>query len=149
MDSLATDPYKTHDVASRRSRRADSSATSPRLPHETGSAKSKADTLDFRIPSLANGRFGPASQVSRGYTAIDKKVDAFFDRPIERDRPYLGIDATTSRGCAYERIVVIVIGAAVNTERTPEVLSGDLRFARRSAPVSPSYSKRPGNAGEP
>lgn len=54
-----------------------------------------------------------------------------------------------SRGCAYERIVVIVIGAAVNTERTPEVLSGDLRFARRSAPVSPSYSKRPGNAGEP
>jgi putative transposase len=37
------------------------------------------------------------SQVSRLCAELDERVNAFLNRPVEGDRPYLRIDATTSR----------------------------------------------------
>jgi len=64
------------------------------------------------------------SQVSRLCGEIDERVNAFLDRPIEGDWPYLWIDATYVKSREAGRIVskAVIIAVAVNTEGVREVL---------------------------
>jgi len=64
------------------------------------------------------------SQVSRLCGEIDERVQAFLDRPIEGDWPYLWIDATYVKSREAGRIVskAVIIAIAVNTDGVREVL---------------------------
>jgi putative transposase len=64
------------------------------------------------------------SQVSRLCAEIDERVNAFLDRPLEGDWPYLWIDATYVKCREAGRIVskAVIIAVAVNTEGQREVL---------------------------
>jgi putative transposase len=64
------------------------------------------------------------SQVSRLCTEIDERVNAFLNRPIEGDWPYLWIDATYLKVREAGRIVsvAVIIAVAVNTDGMREVL---------------------------
>jgi putative transposase len=64
------------------------------------------------------------SQVSRLCAEIDERVDAFLNRPLEGDWPYLWIDATYVKVREAGRIVSVatIIAVAVNTEGRREVL---------------------------
>jgi len=64
------------------------------------------------------------SQVSRLCEEIDERVNAFLERPLEGDWPYLWIDATYVKVRQGGRIVSVatIIAVAVNTEGRREVL---------------------------
>lgn len=64
------------------------------------------------------------SQVSRLCTEIDERVNAFLNRPIEGNWPYLWIDATYMKVRQAGRIVsvAVIIAVAVNTDGVLEVL---------------------------
>ena len=64
------------------------------------------------------------SQVSRLCAEIDERVNAFLDRPIEGDWPYLWIDATYLKSRQAGRIVsvAVIIAVGVNTDGRREVL---------------------------
>jgi len=64
------------------------------------------------------------SQVSRLCEDIDERVDAFLDRPIEGDWPYIWIDATYVKVRQNGRIVsvAVIIAVGVNTDGRREVL---------------------------
>jgi len=64
------------------------------------------------------------SQVSRLCEEIDERVNAFLERPLEGDWPYLWIDATYVKTRQAGRIVSVatIIAVAVNTEGRREVL---------------------------
>jgi putative transposase len=64
------------------------------------------------------------SQVSRLCAEIDGRVNAFLNRPIEGDWPYLWIDATYLKVREAGRIVsvAVIIAVAVNTDGVREVL---------------------------
>jgi len=64
------------------------------------------------------------SQVSRLCSEIDERVQAFLNRPIEGDWPYLWIDATYVKVREAGRIVpvAVIIAVAVNTSGVREVL---------------------------
>jgi putative transposase len=64
------------------------------------------------------------SQVSRLCAEIDERVNAFLERPIEGDWPYLWIDATYIKVRQAGRIVSVaaIIAVAVNTDGVREVL---------------------------
>lgn len=64
------------------------------------------------------------SQVSRLCADIDERVNAFLERPIEGDWPYLWIDATYLKVRRAGRIVSVaaIIAVAVNTDGVREVL---------------------------
>jgi putative transposase len=64
------------------------------------------------------------SQVSRLCGEIDERVQAFLNRPIEGEWPYLWIDATYVKTRCAGRIVpvAVIIAVAVNTDGRREVL---------------------------
>jgi putative transposase len=64
------------------------------------------------------------SQVSRLCADIDERVQAFLNRPIEGDWPYLWIDATYMKVREAGRIVsvAVIIAVGVNTDGVREVL---------------------------
>ncbi|HLY43328.1 MAG TPA: IS256 family transposase [Terracidiphilus sp.] len=64
------------------------------------------------------------SQVSRLCEEIDERVNAFLERPLEGDWPYLWIDATYVKVRQGGRIVSVatIIAVAVNSEGRREVL---------------------------
>ncbi len=64
------------------------------------------------------------SQVSRLCADIDERVNAFLNRPIEGDWPYLWIDATYVKVRSGGRIVsvAVIIAVGVNTDGTREIL---------------------------
>jgi putative transposase len=64
------------------------------------------------------------SQVSRLCEEIDERVNAFLERPLEGDWPYLWIDATYVKVRQAGRIisVAVIIAVAVNTEGRREVV---------------------------
>ena len=64
------------------------------------------------------------SQVSRLCAEIDERVQAFLNRPLEGDWPYLWIDATYVKQRDADRIVSVaaIIAVAVNTDGRREVL---------------------------
>jgi putative transposase len=68
------------------------------------------------------------SQVSRLCEEIDERVNAFLDRPIEGDWPYLWIDATYVKVRQAGRIVsvAVIIAVGVNTDGKREVLGMDV-----------------------
>jgi transposase-like protein len=68
------------------------------------------------------------SQVSRLCAEIDDKVNAFLQRPIEGDWPYLWIDATFVKVRQNGRIVsvAVIIAVGVNSDGRREVLGMDI-----------------------
>jgi transposase-like protein len=64
------------------------------------------------------------SQVSRLCGEIDERVDAFLNRPIEGDWPYLWIDATYVKTRQAGRVVsvAVIIAVGVNADGRREVL---------------------------
>jgi putative transposase len=64
------------------------------------------------------------SQVSRLCEEIDKPVQAFLQRPLEGDWPYLWIDATYVKTRQAGRVVsvAVIIAVAVNTDGVREIL---------------------------
>jgi putative transposase len=64
------------------------------------------------------------SQVSRLCAEIDERVNAFLERPIEGDWPYLWIDATYVKVREAGRVVSVaaIIAVGVNTQGNREVL---------------------------
>jgi putative transposase len=64
------------------------------------------------------------SQVSRLCGEIDERVQAFLNRPIEGDWPYLWLDATYVKVRQQGRIVsvAVIVAVAVNTDGRREVL---------------------------
>ena len=68
------------------------------------------------------------SQVSRLCEEIDTRVKAFLERPIERDWPYLWIDATYLKVCRGGRVfsVAVIIATGVNSDGRRKVLGMDI-----------------------
>jgi len=68
------------------------------------------------------------SQVSRLCQEIDERVDAFLDRPIEGEWPYLWIDATYVKVRQDGRIVsvAVIVAVGVNSDGRREVLGMDV-----------------------
>src|SRR5882757_2634150 len=64
------------------------------------------------------------SQVSRLCVEIDDKIDAFLNRPLEGDWPYLWLDATYVKVRQNGRIVsvAVIVAVAVNSDGRREVL---------------------------
>jgi len=64
------------------------------------------------------------SQVSRLCGEIDERVNAFLERPLEGDWPYLWIDATYVKVRSAGRIVsvAVIIAVGVNTDGVREIL---------------------------
>ncbi len=64
------------------------------------------------------------SQVSRLCAEIDERVNAFLNRPLEGDWPYLWIDATYVKVRSSGRIisVSVILAVGVNTDGTRELL---------------------------
>ncbi len=68
------------------------------------------------------------SQVSRLCEEIDEKVQAFLDRPIEGEWPYLWVDATYVKVRQNGRIVsvAVIIAVGVNSDGRREVLGMEI-----------------------
>ncbi len=68
------------------------------------------------------------SQVSRLCEDIDGKVQAFLDRPLEGDWPYLWVDATYVKVRQNGRIVsaAVIVAVGVNSDGRREVLGMDV-----------------------
>jgi putative transposase len=68
------------------------------------------------------------SQVSRLCAEIDDRVQAFLDRPIEGDWPYLWVDATYVKVRQAGRIVsvAVIVAVGVNSDGRREVLGLDI-----------------------
>ncbi len=79
------------------------------------------------------------SQVSRLCAEIDERVNAFLDRPIEGEWPYLWLDATYVKVRQDGRIVSLAatIATAVNTDGRREVLGGTGQGSGRAAAGMP------------
>ncbi len=69
-----------------------------------------------------------SSQVSRLCEEIDERVNAFLDRPIEGDWPYLWIDATYVKVRQNHRVVSVAVTVAVgvNADGRREILGLDI-----------------------
>ena len=76
--------------------------------------------------------------MSRLCEEIDERVQAFLDRPIEGDWPYLWIDATyvnvRSRGRVVSMAVIVAVGV-----RIPEQVGHPIRVTS----ATPSNRSRP------
>jgi len=68
------------------------------------------------------------SQVSRLCEEIDGKIEAFLNRPLEGDWPYLWLDATYIKARTGGRIVsvAVIIAVGVNCDGRREVLGMDI-----------------------
>jgi putative transposase len=75
------------------------------------------------------------SQVSRLCEEIDERVQAFLDRPIEGDWPYLWIDATYVKVRQNGRIVsvAVIVAVGVNSDGRREVLGMDIGASEAEA----------------
>ncbi|WP_299657457.1 transposase, partial [uncultured Jannaschia sp.] len=64
------------------------------------------------------------SQVSRLCEEIDERVQAFLNRPLEGDWPFLWLDATYVKLREGGRIVsmAVIVAVAVNTDGRREIL---------------------------
>jgi transposase-like protein len=89
------------------------------------------------------------SQVSRLCEEIDERVNAFLDRPIESDWPYLWIDATYVKVRQNGRLVSVaaIIAVGVNNDGRREMLGMDVgpseaeTFWAESLDVGPSEAE--------
>ena len=68
------------------------------------------------------------SQVSRLCEEIDERVNAFLDRPLEGEWPYVWLDATYVKVRRNNRIVsvAVIVAVGVNNDRRREVLGMDI-----------------------
>jgi putative transposase len=75
------------------------------------------------------------SQVSRLCEEIDDRVNAFLDRPIEGDWPYLWLDATYVKVRQNSRVVsaAVIVAVGVNSDGRREVLGMDIGASEAEA----------------
>jgi transposase-like protein len=83
--------------------------------------------VDDLVQALG-GTGSSKSQVSRLCQEIDERVNAFLERPIEGEWPYLWIDATYVKVRQNHRIVsvAVIVAVGVNTDGRREVLGLDI-----------------------
>jgi putative transposase len=88
------------------------------------------------------------SQVSRLCAEIDEKVNAFLNRPIEGDWPYLWIDATYVKVRESGRIVsvAVIVAVGVNSDGRREVLGMTIGPSEAETFWTSSYVSSPGVA---
>ena len=84
-------------------------------------------SVDDLVKAMGMGGISK-SQVSRLCEEIDERVNAFLDRPIDGDWPYLWIDATYVKVRDNGRIVsvAVTIAVGVNSDGRREVLGMDI-----------------------
>ncbi len=72
--------------------------------------------------------FGKCRHLPVWHGEIDERVQAFLDRPIEGDWPYLWIDATYVKVRQAGRIisVAVIVAVGVNSDGRREVLGMDI-----------------------
>ena len=77
------------------------------------------------------------SQVSKLCKDIDERVNAFLDRPIDGEWPYLWLDATYLKVRDGGRIVSVaaIIAVAVTTEGRREIVRKPCHYA----PIAPGH----------
>ena len=80
-------------------------------------------SVDDLVKAMGAGGISK-SQVSRLCEEIDERVNAFLERPLEGDWPYIWIDATYVKVRQNHRIVSVaaIIAVGVNTDGRREVL---------------------------
>ncbi len=83
--------------------------------------------VDNLVQAMGGTGISP-SQVSRLCQEIDERVNAFLERPIEGEWPYLWIDATYVKVRQNHRIVsvAVIVAVGVNTDGRREVLGLDI-----------------------
>jgi len=83
------------------------------------------------------------SQVSRLCEEIDGKVNAFLERPLEGDWPYLWIDATYLKVRRGGRVVslAVIIAVAVNSDGRREVLGMEVG-ASEAEPIWTAFLRK-------
>ncbi len=88
------------------------------------------------------------SQVSRLCQEIDERVNAFLERPIEGEWPYLWIDATYVKVRQNHRIVsvAVIVAVGVNTDGRREVLGLDIGPSEAETFWTSSCASWPGAA---
>jgi len=79
--------------------------------------------VDERVPAMGLSGISK-SQASKLCKDIDERVNAFLDRPIDGEWPYLWLDATSLKVRDGGRIVSVaaIIAVAVNTEGRREIV---------------------------
>ena len=84
-------------------------------------------SVDNLVKAMGGGGIS-SSQVSRLCEEIDERVNAFLDRPIEGDWPYLWIDATYVKVRQNHRVVSVAVTVAVgvNGDGRREILGLDI-----------------------
>ena len=84
-------------------------------------------SVDELVKAMGNDGISK-SQVSRLCEEIDEKVNAFLERPIEGDWPYLWIDATYVKVRQNGRVVsvAVIVAVGVNGDGRREVLGMDI-----------------------
>jgi transposase-like protein len=85
-------------------------------------------SVDDLVKALGMDSGISKSQVSRLCEEIDERVNAFLERPIEGDWPYLWIDATYVKVRQSGRIVsvAVIVAVGVNSDGRREVLGMDI-----------------------
>lgn len=88
------------------------------------------------------------SEVSRLCEAIDGKVKAFLDRPIEGEWPYLWLDATYVKVRQNSRVVsaAVIVAVGVNSDGRREVLGMDIG-ASEAEPFWTAFLRKLGQRG--
>jgi len=83
----------------------------------------------------------PKSQVSKLCKDIDEPVNAFLDRPLDGEWPYLWLDATYLKVRDGGRIVSVmaIIATALSSDGRREIVGLGIGPSRRS-PWSPHYT---------
>ena len=83
------------------------------------------------------------SQVSKLCKDIDERVNAFLDRPIDGEWPYLWLDATYLKSREGGRIVSVaaIIAVAVNTEGRREIVGLQSSARRKPRPFWSAFLK--------
>jgi hypothetical protein len=124
---------------------------SGRLHHDQGISKGGNSIVRTRLVQLAWRwvRFQNASGITAWFIQrtggdklckdIDERVNAFLDRPLDGEWPYLWLDATYLKVRDGGRIVSVaaIIATAVDTDRRREIVGLGL------GPPRPSRSGRP------
>src|SRR5579863_9231649 len=84
-------------------------------------------SVDALVQAMGMGGISK-SQVSRLCEEIDGKIEAFLNRPLEGDWPYLWLDATYLKCRTGGRIVstAVIVAVAVNGDGRREVLGMDI-----------------------
>ncbi|GLS22001.1 hypothetical protein GCM10007874_50180 [Labrys miyagiensis] len=89
------------------------------------------------------------SQVSRLCEEIDERVEAFLERPLEGEWPYLWIDATYLKVRQAGRIVGVAVNVAVAQAKAKIQPDGMLNYRGRKTMAGAGNGRHPSTLPPP